>query len=116
MASIVGGIVAIILILLLVIGLHEFGHFLAARCLGVKVNRVVLGLGRPFYTYTSSSGLEYGVTALPLGGYVKLLNEREAPVSEQDKPFSFTYQAPWRRIVILLAGSFVNILVAFFSV
>lgn len=113
MVGIIQSIVAIVLILLLVIGLHELGHFIAARCLGVKVKRVVLGLGKPFYTYTLPSQLELCITPFPCGGYVKLLNEREAPVAKSDLPYSFTHQKPWRRIVILLAGAVVNLLVAF---
>ncbi len=99
--------------MLLVIGLHELGHYFAAKCLGVGVRQIVLGLGKPFYRKTLASGLVLGVTPYPIGGYVKLLDEREAPLLEEEKPRSFTYQAPWRRIVILLAGSAVNFLVAF---
>lgn len=100
--------------MLLVVGTHELGHFLAAKLLGVGVRQVILGLGKPLYTKTLNSGLVLGITPFPLGGYVTLFNEREAPLMDKEKSFSLTSQAPWRRIIIFLAGAGVNFLVAIF--
>jgi len=99
--------------MLLVIATHEFGHYITARYFGVGIKQVVLGLGKPIYSKTLKSGLVLSITPLPFGGYVKLFNEREAPLSKIQLPFSLTQQAPWRRITILLAGPAVNLLIAF---
>ena len=88
---------------------HEFGHFWVARRLGFKVLRFSIGFGKPLWKYTAAEGHEYWISPLPLGGYVKLLDEREGPVEPSDLPRSFTRRPPWQRIVVLLAGPAFNI-------
>lgn len=105
-------VISIILIMLLVVATHEFGHFIAARYFGVGVKQAVLGLGRPIYNKKLKSGLILSITPFPFGGYVKLFNEREAPLSENQKPFSLTCKPAWQRIFILFAGPFINIFLA----
>jgi len=83
---------------------HEFGHFWVARRLGFKVLRFSVGFGRPLWKYVAREGHEYWISPIPLGGYVKLLDEREGPVEPQDLPRSFTRRPPWQRILVLLAG------------
>jgi regulator of sigma E protease len=93
----------------LLVTVHEFGHFWVARRLGFKVLRFSVGFGRPLWKYVAREGHEYWISPLPLGGYVKLLDEREGPVEPHDLPRSFTRRPPWQRIVVLLAGPGFNI-------
>ncbi|HEY1873924.1 MAG TPA: RIP metalloprotease RseP, partial [Steroidobacteraceae bacterium] len=97
----------------LLVTVHEFGHFWVARRLGFKVLRFSIGFGRPLLTRVAGADrVEYVVAAVPLGGYVKLLDEREGPVAPEDLPRSFTHRPPWQRILVLLAGPACNILFA----
>jgi regulator of sigma E protease len=97
----------------LLVTVHEFGHFWVARRLGFKVLRFSIGFGRPLITRVAGADrVEYVVAAVPLGGYVKLLDEREGPVAPEDLPRSFTHRPPWQRILVLLAGPACNILFA----
>jgi regulator of sigma E protease len=93
----------------LLVTVHEFGHFWVARRLGFKVLRFSVGFGKPLWKYVAREGHEYWISPLPLGGYVKLLDEREGPVEPHDLPRSFTRRPPWQRIVVLLAGPGFNI-------
>jgi len=97
----------------LLVTVHEFGHYWVARRLGFKVLRFSVGFGRPLLTHIGGPDrIEYVLAALPLGGYVKLLDEREGPVAPADLPRSFTRRPHWQRIVVLLAGPAFNILFA----
>jgi regulator of sigma E protease len=97
----------------LLVTVHEFGHFWVARRLGFKVLRFSVGFGRPLLRRVAGADrVEYVLAAVPLGGYVKLLDEREGPVDPADLPRSFTRRPPWQRIVVLLAGPAFNILFA----
>lgn len=110
--SIVISIVAFLVAIAILIAVHEFGHFIVARAVGVKVLRFSLGFGRVLVSHTSRSGTEYAISALPFGGYVKLLDEREGEVAPEDLPRAFNRQAIWRRAVILFAGPAFNLLFA----
>jgi regulator of sigma E protease len=97
----------------LLVTVHEFGHFWVARRLGFKVLRFSVGFGKPLLSWTRGADrVEYVIAAVPLGGYVKLLDEREGPVAPADLPRSFTHRPPWQRIAVLLAGPAFNILFA----
>ena len=97
----------------LLVAIHEYGHFWVARRLGVKVLRYSIGFGHRIWGFTGRrSGIEYWLSAIPLGGYVKMLDEREGEVAEADKPYAFNRQHPWRRIAIVAAGPGVNFLFA----
>lgn len=102
-----------IVALAILIAVHEFGHFWAARRLGVKVIRFSLGFGTPIWSYRKTpDDTEFSVAALPLGGYVKMVDEREGEVAPKDLPYAFNRQPVWRRSVIVFAGPFFNFLLA----
>ncbi|MDM1270480.1 RIP metalloprotease RseP [Acinetobacter indicus] len=106
-------IVAAILLLGPLIAIHEFGHYFVARKLGVKVLVYSIGFGPTALKWTSKkSGIQYQLSALPLGGYVKMLDEREGNVAEEDLPFAFNRQHPWKRIAIVAAGPLINLVFA----
>jgi regulator of sigma E protease len=97
----------------LLVTVHEFGHYWVARRLGFKVLRFSVGFGRPLLSRVAGADhTEYVVAAIPLGGYVKLLDEREGPVPTEDLARSFTRKPPWQRIIVLLAGPAFNIVFA----
>lgn len=106
-------IVAAILLLGPLIAIHEFGHYWVARKLGVKVLVYSIGFGPTVLKWTSKkSGIQYQLSALPLGGYVKMLDEREGNVSAEDLPYAFNRQSPLKRIAIVAAGPLVNLIFA----
>ncbi len=93
---------------------HEFGHFWVARKLGVKVLRFSLGWGKPIWSRVDKDGVEWALAPWPIGGYVKMLDEREGAVPEQDKARAFNNQSVPRRLAILFAGPAANFLLAIF--
>jgi regulator of sigma E protease len=97
----------------LLVTVHEFGHFWVARRLGFKVLRFSVGFGQPLWSRrVGPDQTEIAIAPIPLGGYVKLLDEREGPVPPEDLARSFTRKHPLQRIVVLLAGPGFNILFA----
>jgi len=106
-------IVAAILLLGPLIAIHEFGHYFVARKLGVKVQVYSIGFGPTLIKWKSKkSGIQYQLSALPFGGYVKMLDEREGNVAEEDLPQAFNSQSPWKRIAIVAAGPLINLVFA----
>lgn len=105
-------VLAFIVLLGVLITVHEFGHFWVARRLGVKVLRFSVGFGKPFWRRLGRDGVEYVVTVLPLGGYVKMLDEREGNVAPAELPRAFNRQPIPARMAIVLAGPFSNLLFA----
>jgi regulator of sigma E protease len=94
----------------LLVTVHEFGHYWVARRLGFKVLRFSIGFGRPLLSRVwGKDRTEYVVAAIPLGGYVKVLDEREGEVAPEERDRSFTRRPPWQRILMLLAGPGFNI-------
>lgn len=104
---------AFIVAILVLVSVHEFGHFWAARRLGVKVLRFSIGFGRPLLTWhRRNDPTEYVVAALPLGGYVRMLDEHEDPVAPEERHLAFNNQRLWRRSLIVVAGPAANFLLA----
>ncbi len=107
--SVVGFVVA----LGILITVHEFGHYWVAKRLGVKVLRFSIGFGRPLWMRRGGADqTEYVVAALPLGGYVKMLDENEEAVAPAEQHRAFNRQALWKRTAIVLAGPGFNFLFA----
>ncbi len=108
------GIVSAIVLLGVLIFVHELGHFLAARKLGVRVTRFSLGFG-PKIAGVQKGDTEYVLSAIPLGGYVKMVGEdifEEEELSEEEKKVAFSHQPVWVRTLIVVAGPFFNLLFA----
>lgn len=93
----------------LLVAVHEYGHFWVARRFGIRVLRFSIGFGPALWRRIGRDKTEFMISAVPLGGYVMLLNEREADVAPADVPYSFTRKPPWQRILVLLAGPAFNI-------
>ncbi|TDV62515.1 sigma E protease regulator RseP [Pseudomonas sp. LP_7_YM] len=91
---------------------HEFGHFWVARRCGVKVLRFSVGFGMPLLRWHDRKGTEYVVAAIPLGGYVKMLDEREGEVPAELADQSFNRKTVYQRIAIVIAGPVANFLLA----
>lgn len=91
------------------IAVHEFGHFWVARRLGVKVLRFSIGFGRPLLRRVGHDGTEYVLAGIPLGGYVKMLDEREEAVDPAEAHLAFNRQVLWKRTAIVLAGPLFNL-------
>jgi regulator of sigma E protease len=106
-------IVAFIVALGLLIVVHEYGHYLIARLCGVKVLRFSVGFGRALFTKRiGRDQTEWVVAAIPFGGYVKMLDEREGPVEPHEAARAFNRQSVWRRFAIVVAGPVANFLFA----
>ena len=103
---------AFIIALGALVAFHEFGHFWVARRLGVKVLRYSIGFGKPLLSKRGRDDVEYVVAAIPLGGYVKMLDEREAEVPEAEAHRAFNRQGVWTRIAIVVAGPAANFIFA----
>lgn len=92
--------------------IHEYGHFWVARRCGVKVLRFSVGFGNPLWSWKDKQGTEYSIAPIPLGGYVKMLDEREGTVPEHLLDQAFTQKPAWQRIAIAAAGPVANFLFA----
>ena len=101
-----------ILAISLLVVVHEYGHFWVARRCGVKVLRFSVGFGKPLFSFRDRHGTEFSVAPIPLGGYVSMLDEREAPVPDALKDQAFNRKTPWQRIAIASAGPLANFLFA----
>ncbi|MGC1182619.1 M50 family metallopeptidase [Legionella sp.] len=108
-------LIAIILTLILVVGIHEGGHALAASYFQVKIKKVSIGFGKPLLRWQNSSGCEWVWAILPLGGYIQLENTRISPVTSVEYSACFDKKPIWQRILILLAGSIANFMIAWFA-
>lgn len=114
MLSIIISILGIIITILLIVGIHEFGHFIVARMLGIKVLRFSIGFGKTLWSRYDKKGTEYVFAAIPLGGYVKMLDENEGPVATPELPFAYNRQPMYKKIAVVLAGPLSNFIFAFF--
>ena len=112
MFEILGSVWWLLVALGLLITFHEFGHYWVARRLGVKVLRFSVGFGRALWSRRGKDGTEYIVAALPLGGYVKMLDEREGEVAPDELEFAFNRQPVASRIAIVSAGPVFNLIFA----
>ena len=99
----------------LLITAHEYGHFYVARRCGVKVERFSIGFGKAIWRKTGKDGTEYVLAMIPLGGYVKMLDERVDDVPDELKDQAFNRKTVWQRIAIVIAGPMANFIFAIFA-
>lgn len=96
----------------ILVTIHEWGHFWVARRCGVKVLRFSVGFGKPIWMRVGRDGTEYAVASIPLGGYVKMLDEREGDVPQSQRAQAFNNKPVMQRIAIVAAGPLVNLIFA----
>ena len=99
----------------ILVTVHEYGHFWVARKNGVKVERFSVGFGRAIFRKTGKDGTEYVLAIIPLGGYVKMLDERVDDVLPEDKDKTFNSKTVYQRIAIVAAGPIANFIFTFFA-
>jgi regulator of sigma E protease len=113
MTGVLINLVAFIVAISILVAVHEFGHYIVGRLCGMKVLRFSIGFGKPVWTRIAGQDrTEYCISAIPLGGYVKFLDEREGPIDPEDQGRAFNHKPIASRIVVLLAGPFFNFLFA----
>jgi len=110
MADFLGSVWWMVVSLGLLVTFHEFGHYWVARRCGVDVLRFSVGFGRPLWMRRNRHGTEFAIAAIPLGGYVKMLDERETDVPAARQAHAFNRQGVWSRIAIVAAGPAANLL------
>jgi len=112
MGDFFGSVWWLIVSLGILVTFHEFGHYWVARRCGVKVLRFSIGFGRPLWRRMGRDGTEYVVAAIPLGGYVKFLDEADTEVAPQDRHMAFNTKSVGKRFAIVAAGPVFNLLLA----
>ncbi|MEX2124147.1 MAG: RIP metalloprotease RseP [Woeseia sp.] len=113
MSAVLINLLSFMVAISVLVAVHEFGHYLVGRLCGMKVLRFSIGFGKPIWTWIGGRDrTEYCVSAIPLGGYVKFLDEREGPVQPADQGRAFNHRPVPARIAVLLAGPVFNFLFA----
>ena len=107
--------VSFLIVIAVLVAVHEYGHFWAARKCGVKVHRFAIGFGKVIWSRTDKTGMEFAVSAIPLGGYVKMLDGRNEDVPEALKSQAFDHKTVAQRAFIIVAGPLANFLFAIFA-
>jgi regulator of sigma E protease len=115
MSDVVGGVWWLIVTLGVLITFHEFGHFVVARRYGVKVLRFSIGFGKALWSRRDSRGTEYVIAAIPLGGYIKMLDEREGDVDPAELDQAHNRKPVLQRMAISAAGPAFNLIFAVFA-
>lgn len=113
MSTFLGSLWWLVVALGVLVTFHEFGHFWTARRCGVKVLRFSIGFGKALWSKRGRDGTEYVVAAIPLGGYVKMLDEREGDVAAHERAQAFNRKPVLQRMAIVAAGPLANLLLAF---
>ena len=98
--------------LAVLVAIHEFGHFWVARRCGVQVLRFSIGFGPSLFSWKDRQGTEYSIAAIPLGGYVKMLDEREGEVAHSELHRAFNRKPVSQRIAVVSAGPLANLALA----
>ena len=112
MIDVIQSILSLLLTLGILVTVHEYGHFWMARRCGVVVLKFSIGFGKSLFSWKDKKGTEFSIASIPLGGYVKMLDEREGPVDERLKEYTFNSKPVTQRIAIAAAGPISNFLFA----
>ncbi|MCK3658657.1 zinc metallopeptidase RseP [Pasteurellaceae bacterium Pebbles2] len=110
--SFLWSLVSFIIVIGVLVSVHEYGHFWAARKCGIKVHRFSIGFGKVLWSRKDKHGTEFALSAIPLGGYVKMLDERNEDVPEHLKPQSFNSKTVLQRAFVIVAGPLANFIFA----
>jgi len=105
-------LLALLITLGILVTIHEWGHFYVARLCGVTVKKFSVGFGKPIWSRTGKDGVQYMISAIPLGGYVTFLDENEGPVEPSERQNAFNNKSVWQRMAIVFAGPAVNLIFA----
>jgi regulator of sigma E protease len=105
-------LISFIVAISVLVTVHEWGHFWVARRLRIKVDTFAIGFGKPLIRWRDKQGTWFQLGYIPLGGYVKLLDSTVMSVTEEELPYAFDRQPPWRRILVAAAGPLANLLFA----
>jgi regulator of sigma E protease len=109
-------LLAFIVAISVLVAIHEYGHYIVGRWMGMKVLRFSIGFGKPIWSWVRGADkTEYCISAIPLGGYVRFLDEREGPVAPEDEGRAFNHRPIPARIAVLLAGPLFNFMFAIFA-
>ncbi|MEM0910451.1 MAG: RIP metalloprotease RseP [Pseudomonadota bacterium] len=115
MIEILNNIFFFVVALGILVAVHEWGHYYVAKLCGVKILRFSIGFGKPIYQRVTSAGMQFVIAAIPLGGYVRMLDGRVDDVTPAEQQVAFNYQPVWQRIAIVAAGPAVNFIFAVFA-
>ena len=108
-------LISFVLALGLLIAIHEYGHYKVAVLCGIKVLKFSIGFGKPIFSWRlKGKPTEFSIGMLPLGGYIKMLDEREAPVDAIERHLAFNTQPLKYRAAVVAAGPVANLLLAIF--
>lgn len=113
MLELIRTVLSFLLALGILVTIHEYGHFWMARYFGIRVLRFSIGFGNPLLKWRDRRGTDYWVATIPLGGYVKLLDERDGPVPEAMKSEEFSHRPVKQRLAVYFAGPAINLIFAF---
>jgi len=114
MLALLWNVLSFVVALGILVTVHEFGHFWVARKNGVLVKRFSIGFGKALFSWRDRQGTEFVVAAIPLGGYVRMLDERIDPVLPQFRDLAFNHKSVWQRMAIIAAGPGANFIFAIF--
>lgn len=115
MLEIARNILFFVIALGILVAVHEWGHYYVAKLCKVKILKFSIGFGKPLYQRVTSSGMEFVIAMIPLGGYVRMLDGRVDEVSESEQSVAFNFQPVWQRFAIVAAGPLVNFIFAIFA-
>jgi len=112
--SFIWSVLGFIVMMGIIVTVHEWGHYQVARWFNVKVLKFSIGFGKPVYRKKGRE-TEFLISQIPLGGYVKFADEREAPVATEDVHRAFNRQSVYKRFAIVIAGPFINLVLAWLA-
>lgn len=115
MSELLWNLASFIIALGILVAVHEYGHFWVARRCGVIVEKFSIGFGKSLWSKKGKDGTEYSISMIPLGGYVKMLDERVDDVPEELKKHAFNNRPLWQRSAIVAAGPIANFIFAVFA-
>lgn len=115
MIEIARNILFFVIALGILVAVHEWGHYYVAKLCKVKILKFSIGFGKPIYSRVTSSGMEFVIALIPLGGYVRMLDGRVDEVAPEQEAVAFNFQPVWQRFAIVAAGPLVNFIFAVFA-